>query len=184
MSKVFKGVKKVFKKVFKVIKKVVPIVLAAAAIYFTAGAALGVGSAAGGWGAMGAKIGGVFGEGVLASTVTGAVTSAGYGAAIGGGVSAAIRLFSLFPEGVSFGVLIGNTFASLLDEWFPAAKGKSKKKPVAAKPAIPANHGSMGNQAYRQYSTATYIFCFAPYAWGNTSSLHEKYLRHKPCPTR
>jgi len=45
-----------------------------------------------------------------------------YGLMIGS-VSAVIRLFSLFPEGVSFGVLIGNTFASLLDEWF---SGKSK----------------------------------------------------------
>ena len=49
-----------------------------------------------------------------------------YGILIGG-VSAAIRIFSLFPEGVSFGVLIGNTFASLFDEWFPAAKKKAKK---------------------------------------------------------
>ncbi len=48
-----------------------------------------------------------------------------------GGVSAAIRIFSLFPEGVSFGLLIGNTFASLLDEWFPAAM---KKKKTAPKP--------------------------------------------------
>lgn len=50
-----------------------------------------------------------------------------YGIIIGG-VSAAVRVFSLFPEGVSFGVLIGNTFASLLDEWFPAAVKKSSKK--------------------------------------------------------
>ncbi len=54
-----------------------------------------------------------------------------YGILIGG-VSAAIRIFSLFPEGVSFGLLIGNTFASLLDEWFPAAKKKAKKKGAAA----------------------------------------------------
>lgn len=54
-----------------------------------------------------------------------------YGILIGG-VSAAIRIFSLFPEGVSFGLLIGNTFASLLDEWFPAAKKKAGKKGAAA----------------------------------------------------
>lgn len=62
-----------------------------------------------------------------------------YGILIGG-VSAVIRIFSLFPEGVSFGVLIGNTFASLFDEWFPAAKKKVKKKPGqgTAKPSIPA----------------------------------------------
>jgi len=47
-----------------------------------------------------------------------------YGLLIGG-VSAVIRIFSLFPEGVSFGVLIGNTFASLLDEWFPALRSTS-----------------------------------------------------------
>lgn len=46
-----------------------------------------------------------------------------YGILIGG-VSAIIRVFSLFPEGVSFGVLIGNTFASLLDECFPAIRSK------------------------------------------------------------
>lgn len=41
-----------------------------------------------------------------------------------------IRNFSLFPEGASFAVLMGNTFASLLDEW--AGKlGKRKKMSVA-----------------------------------------------------
>lgn len=44
-----------------------------------------------------------------------------------GGISATIRVFSLFPEGVSFGLLIGNMFASLLDEWFPSKKKKTKK---------------------------------------------------------
>ena len=71
-----------------------------------------------------------------------------YGILIGG-VSAAIRIFSLFPEGVSFGVLIGNTFASLLDEWFPAAKKKAKApagKP-AGKPPAPNAAGSAGGGA-------------------------------------
>ena len=62
-----------------------------------------------------------------------------------GSVTAVIRIFSLFPEGVSFGVLIGNTFASLMDEYFPAAKKKPKapaKKPAAPKPAAaPAVEG-------------------------------------------
>lgn len=44
-----------------------------------------------------------------------------------GGVALTIRTFSGFPEGTSFGLLIGNTFASLLDEIFPKAKKKSKK---------------------------------------------------------
>jgi len=56
-----------------------------------------------------------------------------------GGVTAAVRVFSLFPEGVSFGILIGNTFASLFDEWFPAAKKKARKK--AAAPAAAAAKG-------------------------------------------
>ncbi len=45
-----------------------------------------------------------------------------------GGIAALVRTFSLFPEGTSFGILIGNTFASLFDEWFP--KPALKKPPV------------------------------------------------------
>ena len=41
-----------------------------------------------------------------------------------GGIAAVVRTFSLFPEGTSFGILIGNTFASLIDEMFV------KKAPV------------------------------------------------------
>lgn len=33
-----------------------------------------------------------------------------------------VRTFSLFPEGTSFGILIGNTFASLIDEKMPQPK--------------------------------------------------------------
>jgi len=58
-----------------------------------------------------------------------------------GGVTAAIRIFSLFPEGVSFGVLLGNTFASLFDEWFPAPKKKAKKPPAKKPDAAPAAAG-------------------------------------------
>lgn len=54
-----------------------------------------------------------------------------YGIIIGS-VTILIRVFSGFPEGTSFGILMANTFASLLDEWMPA------KKKAAAKPAAPA----------------------------------------------
>jgi Na+-transporting NADH:ubiquinone oxidoreductase subunit B len=36
-----------------------------------------------------------------------------------------IRTFSLFPEGTSFGVLMGNTFAALLDTAFATKKVKA-----------------------------------------------------------
>jgi len=49
-----------------------------------------------------------------------------YGIIIGS-VTVLIRLFAGFPEGTSFGILIGNTFASLLDEIMPKAKPKKKK---------------------------------------------------------
>jgi Na+-transporting NADH:ubiquinone oxidoreductase subunit B len=39
-----------------------------------------------------------------------------------GSATILIRTFSLFPEGTSFGVLLGNTFASLLDEIFTKKK--------------------------------------------------------------
>lgn len=48
-----------------------------------------------------------------------------YGVIIGG-TTVLIRTFAGFPEGTSFGVLLGNTFASLLDEYMPAAKRKKK----------------------------------------------------------
>jgi Na+-transporting NADH:ubiquinone oxidoreductase subunit B len=50
-----------------------------------------------------------------------------YGTIIGS-VSILIRTFAGFPEGTSFGILVANTFASLLDEIFPAPKRKKKKK--------------------------------------------------------
>ncbi len=52
-----------------------------------------------------------------------------YGALIGA-VTVLVRTFSLFPEGTSFGVLMGNTFASLIDELMP--KPQKKKKAEAA----------------------------------------------------
>ncbi len=48
-----------------------------------------------------------------------------YGIVIGS-VTCLVRIFSLFPEGTSFGVLMGNTFASLFDEWFTTSKGGQK----------------------------------------------------------
>ncbi len=56
-----------------------------------------------------------------------------YGLLIGS-VSMLIRTFSGFPEGTSFAILIGNTFASLLDEIAPSPRKKKKK----ARPAAPA----------------------------------------------
>jgi Na+-transporting NADH:ubiquinone oxidoreductase subunit B len=50
-----------------------------------------------------------------------------YGIIIGS-VTVLVRVFAGFPEGTSFGILIGNTFASLLDEIMPKAKPKKKKK--------------------------------------------------------
>lgn len=54
-----------------------------------------------------------------------------YGAIIGFS-TVLIRLFSGFPEGVSFAVMIGNTFACLLDELTPKAKKRAplKKTPT------------------------------------------------------
>ncbi len=44
-------------------------------------------------------------------------------------VSMTVRVFAGFPEGTSFGIMIGNTFASLLDEILPKAKKKTAKSP-------------------------------------------------------
>jgi len=48
-----------------------------------------------------------------------------YGILIGT-VTCLVRIFSLFPEGTSFGVLMGNTFAALFDEWFTPKKEEVK----------------------------------------------------------
>lgn len=56
-----------------------------------------------------------------------------YGAIIGSCI-VLVRSFSLFPEGTSFGVFIGNTAACLLDDLFAKAKD-TKKAPAAAAPA-------------------------------------------------
>lgn len=54
-----------------------------------------------------------------------------YGVIIGG-TSILIRTFAGFPEGTSFGILLGNTFAALIDEIMPAPKRKKKPAPTAA----------------------------------------------------
>ena len=60
-----------------------------------------------------------------------------YGVIIGS-VTVLVRVFAGFPEGTSFGILIGNTFASLLDEILPKAKPKKKKSPAAKGSKAPA----------------------------------------------
>ncbi len=49
-----------------------------------------------------------------------------YGIIIGS-TSILVRTFSLFPEGTSFGILLGNTFASLLDHMITKVKPKASK---------------------------------------------------------
>lgn len=51
-----------------------------------------------------------------------------YGIIIGG-VSMTVRTFSGFPEGTSFGIMMGNVFSALLDEIFPKKKKKKKAAP-------------------------------------------------------
>lgn len=54
-----------------------------------------------------------------------------YGIIIGS-TTVLVRTFSLFPEGTSFGILLGNTFASLLDHIVTRSKSKSVKEKGAA----------------------------------------------------
>ncbi len=53
-----------------------------------------------------------------------------YGLLIGS-TAVLVRTFSLFPEGTSFGIFLGNTFASLLDSFF----GRKKARPSPTKAA-------------------------------------------------
>ncbi len=104
MSGMVKSVGKIFKKVAKGIKKVAPYALAAAAIYFTAGAALG-GTAS--FGSMSSTaMTNMFGEGILADTLAGAVTQAGYGSLIGGAISGVSG--GDISEGMQKGALVGS----------------------------------------------------------------------------
>jgi Na+-transporting NADH:ubiquinone oxidoreductase subunit B len=60
-----------------------------------------------------------------------------YGLLIGA-VVVVIRTFSLFPEGTSFAILIGNTFASIFDKHATASakrKAESAKEAAAKKAA-------------------------------------------------
>lgn len=63
-----------------------------------------------------------------------------YGAIIGS-VSILVRSLSGFPEGTSFGVLLGNIFASLLDELLPKQKKKKQAKPAPKKKSDEAASG-------------------------------------------
>ncbi len=54
-----------------------------------------------------------------------------YGIIIGS-TTVLVRTFSVFPEGTSFGILLGNTFASLLDHIVTRSKSKSVKEKGAA----------------------------------------------------
>jgi Na+-transporting NADH:ubiquinone oxidoreductase subunit B len=67
-----------------------------------------------------------------------------YGALIGG-ISMVIQNFSLFPVGTSFAVIVGNTFASLLDELIGAAAPAAKARKKA--PTRPAALGSGEGQS-------------------------------------
>ncbi len=69
-----------------------------------------------------------------------------YGIIIGS-VTILIRVFSGFPEGTSFGILVGNTFANLLDEISPAPKKKSRKAKPAAPAKKPANPAAQSAQS-------------------------------------
>lgn len=72
-----------------------------------------------------------------------------YGAIIGS-VSILVRSFSGFPEGTSFGVLLGNVSASLLDELLP----KQKKKKKQAKPA-PKKKGDESSSSSAQTKSSS-----------------------------
>lgn len=70
-----------------------------------------------------------------------------YGLIIGS-TTILVRVFAGFPEGTSFGILLGNTFASLLDELMPKAKPKARKKPAVQAPAsAPKAPAAAGGQA-------------------------------------
>ena len=60
-----------------------------------------------------------------------------YGSLIGA-AAIIIRTFSAFPEGTSFAVFIGNTFASLIDD-FVVGRQNAKKARLASAPAAPGS---------------------------------------------
>lgn len=116
MSGVVKSVAKVFKKVAKVVKKVAPFVLAAGAIYFTAAGALGAAGGWGGWATASTNAAtSLFGPGLLADTVGGAITQAGYGALIGGATSAVMG--KDISKGMQMGALGGAITGGVTGAW-------------------------------------------------------------------
>lgn len=68
-----------------------------------------------------------------------------YGALIGL-TAITIRTFSAFPEGTSFAVLIGNTFASMIDD-FVAGRLNAKKARAEAKASTAAGPAPAGGKA-------------------------------------
>lgn len=64
-----------------------------------------------------------------------------------GGVSMTVRTFSGFPEGTSFGIMMGNVFSALLDEIFPKKKKKKKK-------AAPKKNSGTAAPAKKQEASA------------------------------
>lgn len=65
-----------------------------------------------------------------------------YGALIGT-TAIVIRTFSAFPEGTSFAVFVGNTFASMIDD-FVVGRMNARKARAEAKTAVPAEGGAGG----------------------------------------
>ena len=111
MSGLMKSVKKVFKKVTKAVGKIMPIALAAAAIYFTAAGAI-AGTGMGGWSAtVNSAIKSMGATGILADTLAGAVTQAGYGAIIGGVGGAMTGQGAM--KGAQYGALAGTVTGGL-----------------------------------------------------------------------
>ena len=106
MSGLMKSVKKVFRKVTKAVGKVAPVALAAAAIFFTAAGAMSPAGGMGGWAEnVNSAIQKMAGTGILADTLAGAVTQAGYGAIIGGVGGAVMGKGAM--KGAQYGSLAG-----------------------------------------------------------------------------
>jgi len=122
----FKSIGRVFKRVGKTVAKIAPYALAAAAVVYTGGAALGVGGMTGGWGAAAAKLGALAGKGVLANTITGALTQAGYGAAVGGLIGGKKGL----KQGAAIGAISGAAMGAAGFQTDPL-KGVWEKKAAA-----------------------------------------------------
>lgn len=97
--------------IFDTVAEIAAPVLAAAAVVFTAGSAIpALGMAS--WGSVAGSIGGMLGEGLLGSMVSGAIQYAGYGA-ITGGITAAISGGDIM-KGITKGALFGAATGGVL----------------------------------------------------------------------